>query len=257
MKLAMFFLAVSDGRSFSKESVQTCEPRSEESKLLLYVSLRDKRPLSLFPLTHSRYLQDEVHHPLAGLEQQLLEPHAEDFSLQSVSHGVAHTQLVANLVQTGVPAERRKRAVGLILLVLFWFFTGSLLVLTEVSPLLDFVEELSEHRAPEVDWQTAGDVVFDEGFDHGLEEAEGRGDTSVTALSSHRLLQLQPPADLVAVGADQAVDVVVGCGLRVRVAVFSQSFAGVPVAGQTLLVQVDVDGRVELRNNNKQVLIHC
>lgn len=55
-------------------------------------------------------------------------------------------------------------------------------------------------------------------------------------------------SDLVVVHPDQAVDLIVGCGLGVRVAVFSQSFACVPVASQPLLIQMNVDRRVQLEN---------
>ena len=54
-------------------------------------------------------------------------------------------------------------------------------------------------------------------------------------------------SDLVAVRPDQTVDVIVACRLRVWVTVFSQSFAGVPVAGQTFLIQVNMNGRVQLK----------
>lgn len=37
------------------------------------------------------------------------------------------------------------------------------------SPLLDFIQELPENRPPEVVWQTARYVVFDEGFNDGLQ----------------------------------------------------------------------------------------
>lgn len=37
------------------------------------------------------------------------------------------------------------------------------------SPLLDFIQELPENRPSEVVWQTARYVVFDEGFNDGLQ----------------------------------------------------------------------------------------
>lgn len=43
-------------------------------------------------------------------------------------------------------------------------------ILDLVSPLLDFVQELPEHRPSEVVWQSAGPVVFDEGFNDSLSE---------------------------------------------------------------------------------------
>lgn len=52
--------------------------------------------------------------------------------------------------------------------------------------------------------------------------------------------------DLVIVCPDQAVDLIVMCRLGVRVTVFSQRFAGVPVAGQTFLIQVNMHGGVQL-----------
>lgn len=42
-----------------------------------------------------------------------------------------------------------------------------------LSPLLDFVQELPEDRLSEVVWQTAGHVVFDEGFNDSLQEKRG------------------------------------------------------------------------------------
>lgn len=39
-----------------------------------------------------------------------------------------------------------------------------------VSPLLDFVQELPENRTSEVVWQTAGHIVFGEGFNDRLLE---------------------------------------------------------------------------------------
>jgi len=54
-------------------------------------------------------------------------------------------------------------------------------------------------------------------------------------------------SDRVALRPDQAVDLIVGHVLGVRgVAVFGQSLAGVPVAGQTFLIQMHVDSRVQL-----------
>lgn len=41
-----------------------------------------------------------------------------------------------------------------------------------VSPLLDFVQKLSENGASEVVGQTVSHVVFDEGFDHRLDGRE-------------------------------------------------------------------------------------
>jgi len=56
-------------------------------------------------------------------------------------------------------------------------------------------------------------------------------------------------SDLVVVSLDEAVDVVVMCCLGVGgVTVSSQSPAGVPVAGQTLLIQVNVHSHVQLKD---------
>lgn len=54
-------------------------------------------------------------------------------------------------------------------------------------------------------------------------------------------------SDLVVVRPDQGVDLVVGCRLGVGgVTVSRQSSAGVPVSSQALLIQVDVNGGVQL-----------
>lgn len=58
-------------------------------------------------------------------------------------------------------------------------------------------------------------------------------------------------SDLIGVFPDQAVDLIIGCALGVRgVTVCSQSCAGVPVASQTLLIQVNVNSGLQLENKN-------
>lgn len=52
-----------------------------------------------------QYLQNEVHHPFAGPEEQLLETHTEDLPFQSVSDGVANAHLVANFLQAVIPVS--------------------------------------------------------------------------------------------------------------------------------------------------------
>lgn len=50
------------------------------------------------------YLQQEADGAFAGLQQELLEANTEHLTLQSVPHRVTHTQLVADLLQSPVPA---------------------------------------------------------------------------------------------------------------------------------------------------------
>lgn len=54
-------------------------------------------------------------------------------------------------------------------------------------------------------------------------------------------------SDRVIARPDQAVDLIVLCSLGVGVAVLRQRLAGVPVAGQTFLIQMNVHGGVQLR----------
>lgn len=54
---------------------------------------------------------------------------------------------------------------------------------------------------------------------------------------------------LVVVCPDQAVDLIIGGHLRVAgVTVSGHSFAGVPVPSEALLIQVNVDSRVQLKD---------
>lgn len=73
-------------------------------------------------------------------------------------------------------------------------------------------------------------------------------------------LQLRGPcsscSDLVVVRPDQTVDLIVGCGLGVRVTVFGQSFAGVPVTRQPFLIQMNVDSRVQLHKKPGESSAH-
>lgn len=112
----MFFLDVSDGRSFSNESVQTCRRKTKSESHLMYplyvLKLYIYRlKLYLIPSTNNKwdtlvvrkdceYLQNEVHHSFIGLEKQLLKANTQNFSFQSISDGIADTQFVANLIQT-------------------------------------------------------------------------------------------------------------------------------------------------------------
>lgn len=61
------------------------------------------------------------------------------------------------------------------------------------SPLLDFVQELSENRASEVAGQTPRHIVFDEGFNHSLSEEESAGlafQKVMNTLKSHSICYL-------------------------------------------------------------------
>lgn len=95
-KAAVFLLAV--GRSRSREREDTCSGRQQRRWIA-------ERQEGGNVKTWTRYLQQEVHRPSAGLQQQLLEPDAQNLSVQNVSHRVAHTQLAAHRTQTRLPAE--------------------------------------------------------------------------------------------------------------------------------------------------------
>lgn len=126
------------------------------------------------------------------------------------------------------------------------------------SPLLDFIQELPENRPSEVVWQTARYVVFDEGFNDGLQRIKVEFtnqflppicDVNLVLPKQHNthknavLNSLQCVcSDRVVVSPDQAVNLVVGCRLGVRgVTVSSQSSTGVPVSSQALLIQVNMN----------------
>lgn len=94
MKVAMFFLDVSNCRSFSSESVQTC------TRKMCGLEIRPDFYRVFFKKNMFIYLQNEVHHPFIGLEKQLLKANTQHLPFQSISHGVADAQLVANLIQT-------------------------------------------------------------------------------------------------------------------------------------------------------------
>lgn len=51
-------------------------------------------------------------------------------------------------------------------------------------------------------------------------------------------------AHLIVVWPNQAIDLIIGCGLRIRVTVFSQGLAGIPVSSESFLIQVNMDGWV-------------
>lgn len=115
------------------------------------------------------------------------------------------------------------------------------------SPLLDFVEELSKNRASEVAGQTAGHVVSDEGLDDGLSEEKKSWYLSKQLTDVVQQNRRSTVVDRVVACPNQAVDLIVVSRLGVGVSVLSQRLAGIPVASQTFLIQMNVHGGVQLR----------
>lgn len=112
------------------------------------------------------------------------------------------------------------------------------------SPLLDFVKELSKNGAPEVAGQTAGHIVPDEGLDDGLSEERTLCYIYQQFMDLDLVWQIKwgQRSDRVIAHPNQAVDLIVVRRLGVGVSVLSQRLAGIPVASQTFLIQVNVHG---------------
>lgn len=102
--------------------------------------------------------------------------------------------------------------------------------------------------------QTAGHVVPDEGLDDGLSEKRTLHYIYQQFMNLDLVWQIKwgPCSDRVIARPNQAVDLIVVRRLGVGVSVLSQRLAGIPVASQTFLIQMNVHGGVQLKQRERR-----